>query len=97
MNTESETMLEDSQSVVSGEALLNKDMSLVGHVNVTVTVNVGSAEISIDDLFSVKKGSVLSLAEKMDEPVTLLVDGKIIARGELVATDETYGVLITEI
>lgn len=80
-----------------GANLLNKDMSLVGHVSVTLTALVGSVSLSIEQLFAMKKGEVLSMNESFDTPVTLLLNGKAVARGELVAVEDNFGIRITEL
>ncbi len=80
-----------------GPNLVQKDMSLVGHVPVTLAAQIGSVSISIEQLFALKKGEVLAMNEGLDAPVTLLLNDKPVARGELVAVDENFGVRITEL
>ncbi|VUD61716.1 Flagellar motor switch protein FliN [Thalassocella blandensis] len=77
--------------------LVSRDLNLVGHVNVGVSVNVGTAEISIEKLFTMKEGEVIKLAQELNAPLTLLVDNKAVAKGVLVSVDENFGVQITEV
>lgn len=79
------------------KALLSRDFSLVGHVMVDVEVRIGTANISLNDFFSTKVGSVIKLNESVSEPVTLFVNGKPIGRGVLVAVGENFGVRVTEL
>ena len=72
-------------------------MDLVGHLPVDVNVHVGSVEISIEKLFSMKAGDTLKLREELDAPIRLVVDGKTVALGNLVAVDENFGIQITEV
>ena len=81
----------------AGAALVNKDMSLVGHVPVSLTALIGSVSLSIEQLFALKKGEVLSMNESLDAPITLLLNDKPVARGELVAVEDNFGIRITEL
>lgn len=81
----------------AGPALVAKDMSLVGHVPVMLSARVGSVSLSIEQLFALKKGEVLPMNESLDAPITLLLNGKAVARGELVAVEDNFGVRITEL
>ena len=85
-----------SVSKNNSSPLVSRDLNLVGHINVSVTAKIGSANITIDKLFSMKSGEVLTLQESLDSPVLLLVDGKTIARGQLVAVGENFGVEINQ-
>ena len=81
----------------TGPALVAKDMSLVGHVNVSLSALVGTVSLSIEQLFALKQGEVISMNETFDTPITLLLNGKPVARGELVAVEENFGIRITEL
>jgi flagellar motor switch protein FliN/FliY len=83
--------------VPSGAPLLAKDMGLVGHVPVMLTAVVGHVSLSIESLFALRKGDLLPMEEPCDSPVTLLLNGKAVARGELVAVEENLGLRITEL
>jgi flagellar motor switch protein FliN len=85
------------ESAASGNPLVNKDMSLIGHVPVTLTAIIGSVSISIEKLFALKKGEVIEMNESLDTPVTLQLNGKSVARGELVAVEDNFGIRITEL
>ncbi len=86
-----------SEGVPTGNPLVSKDMSLIGHVPVTLTALLGSVSISIDKLFALKKGEVLEMNESLDMPITLQLNGKSVARGELVAVEDNFGIRITEL
>lgn len=62
-----------------------------------VEVVVGSTTIQIRDLINLGPGSVLELDRETTEPVDIKVNGKLIAKGELVVVGEKFGVRITEI
>lgn len=76
---------------------LGERPDLVEHVKVQLTVTLGEAEISMGKLFSLSAGEVLTLDRAADAPVDVRLNGKVIARGTLVAVDDRFGVRITEI
>lgn len=80
-----------------GARLLGDNIELVRNVRVRLTVSVGRCELTIKDLFELKQNTVLTLDKNTSEPVDILLDGKIVARGELIAVDDSFGVKITEI
>ena len=90
-------LVELSPSQAPGDALVARDLSLFGHVNVRVTAEIGHAELAIEKLLASKSGDVIALTQTVETPITLLVNGKAVARGQLVAVDDNFGVQITEI
>lgn len=80
-----------------GPSLLGSNLQLIQGVKIKLSVRVGEAEISVGELFALKEGSVIKLDRRTHEPIDILLDGKIIARGKLVVTDDNFGVSITEI
>jgi flagellar motor switch protein FliN/FliY len=58
---------------------------------------VGSCELTVRELFELQANSVVPLDKATKEPVDVLLDNKVIARGHLVAVDDSFGVRITEI
>lgn len=81
---------------LNGRAMLGSVLPFLGSVKVRVVVQVGSAEISVAELLKMQQGEVLALDRGVDEPLDVLVDGHIVARGVLVAVGEHFGVRITE-
>lgn len=77
--------------------LSDKDISLVGHVPVTLVAQLGSVSMTVEQLFKMRQGDVLAMAEALDAPVTLLLNGKPVARGELLAVDDQLGIRVTEL
>ena len=76
---------------------IEKNLALIKDVKVGVSARLGTAAISVSRLFELKDGEVLALDTMVDEPVDLLLEGKIVARGQIVVVDDAYGVRITEI
>lgn len=81
----------------SGPGLLDGNLSLISGVKVRVEVLVGSAEISVAELFGLQKDSVLTLEQLHNAPLTVRLDDKTIALGTLVVVGDNFGVRITEI
>lgn len=80
----------------AGPAVLRGSLDLFEGVKVRLTVIVGETEMTIGTLMDLKESTVLKLERAVDTPVDVLLDGKIIARGQLVAVDDSFGVRITE-
>jgi len=79
------------------EPLITRDLNLVGHVLVELTVEVGHAEMSVDELFALRAGDVVKTLQQVNQPMTLRLNGKAVALGSLVAVDDNFGFQIREI
>jgi flagellar motor switch protein FliN/FliY len=66
-------------------------------VVVELAVEVGRTKMSLGEAMALGPGSVVTLDRLADQPVDLLVNGKPIARGEVVVIDEQFGVRITDV
>lgn len=66
-------------------------------VEVTLTVEVGSHSLTLQDLVNIEPGQLFALDRMTDEPVTILVNGQPFAEGEVVALDDRFGVRILAI
>jgi flagellar motor switch protein FliN/FliY len=82
---------------VGGDPLIKRNLAMLGHVNVRLDVMLGAADINVDKLFALSKGDTVALDTDLDSPVTLQLDGKSIARGQLIAVGDCFGLKITEI
>ena len=67
------------------------------HVPLQVTAELGTAKMSVSEVLKLGAGSIVELDRLAGGPVDLLVNNKLIARGEVVAVDENFGVRITEL
>lgn len=81
----------------NGAGLLDSNLSLISGVKVRVEVVVGSAELSVAQLFDLKMDSVLALEQLHNTPLSVRLDGKTVALGTLVVVGDNFGVRITEI
>jgi len=88
---------EVSSSTPTGTPVVGDNIQLLRGVKVAVTAVVGDIQTTLGELMSLKEASVLKIERHVDAPIDIVVDGKLFARGQLVAIDENFGVRITEI
>lgn len=72
-------------------------IDLLKDVPLAVTAELGRTKMLVKEILKLGVGSVVELDKLTGEPVDILVNGKVIARGEVVAIDENFGVRITEV
>ncbi len=72
-------------------------IDLIADIPVRVTVELGKARKSVSEILALNTGAVIELDKMAGEPVDILVNGKMIAHGEVVVIDENFGVRITDI
>ncbi len=73
------------------------NLDLVLDVPVTVSLQVGSADITIRELVGLVEGSVVALERESTEPLDVMVNGTLIAHGEIVVVDGHFGVRLTDV
>ncbi len=73
------------------------NISLLMDVPMTLTVELGRTRQLVKDILGLGEGSIIELDKLAGEPVDLLVNGKLIAKGEVVVIDENFGVRVTDI
>ena len=73
------------------------DLELIMDIEVPISVELGRTEMPIGEVLELGPGSIVELHKMASEPVDLLVNNKLIARGEVVVVDENFGIRITEI
>jgi len=81
----------------SVQANVESNLELLQDIPLTVTVEIGRSKMLVKDVLKLTVGSVVELDKLAGEPVDVLVNGKVIARGEVIAVNENYGIRITEI
>jgi flagellar motor switch protein FliN len=79
--------------VVAGAA----GWGLLAQIPLRLSVEIGSVTRTMQDLLNMKQGAVIELDRPIDEPVEILANGTVIARGEVVNAGDHYGVRITEV
>lgn len=74
-----------------------RNLDLILDLELPLTVRFGQTDVSLHTLVRLGPGSVVDLGRSPDDPVDLLVHGKVVARGEVVVVAGNYGVRITEV
>jgi flagellar motor switch protein FliN/FliY len=88
---------EISESLETKFKLEQQKFNLILDIPLKVTVVLGRTKRSIKDVLSLTPGSILDLASLVDEPVEVLINNTLVAKGEVVVVDENFGVRITNI
>ena len=73
------------------------DLSMILDIPVTLSMEIGQTKISISDLLKLGKDSVIELQRMADEPMDVLVNGTLVARGEAVVVGERFGIRLTDV
>ncbi len=79
---------------VNGESA---SLDLILDIPLTVTVELGRSKMLINDLLQLGQGSVVELTKLVGDPLEVLVNNKLVARGEVVVVNEKFGVRLTDI
>ena len=91
---------EDEELEDAGETAppgATKSLDLILDIPLTVTVELGRSKMLINDLLQLGQGSVIELTKLVGEPLEVLVNQKLVARGEVVVVNEKFGVRLTDI
>ncbi len=76
--------------------LFRRQLGVLGDVQLEVSVELGRTSMYLEDVARLRRGSVVVLDRYVGEPVDVLVNGRIIARGELMVVDGNFSVRLTE-
>ena len=74
-----------------------ENLKVLENIDVKLTVEVGGAEIKLRELLRINEGSVIELERLAGDPLDILVNGTIIAKGEVVMIGERFGIRFTEV
>lgn len=86
-----------NHTVNSAEIYEKKNLNLLLDIKLGLIVELGRSEMQLRDILKLTKGSVIELDRLSGEPVDLFVNNKIIARGEVVVIDDSFGLRITQL
>ena len=100
-----ETAVEEKDEAVveEGDAPTDKQigesasLDLILDIPLTVTCELGRSKMLINDLLQLGQGSVIELTKLVGEPLEVLVNNKLVARGEVVVVNDKFGVRLTDI
>jgi flagellar motor switch protein FliN len=92
---------EIADDIKAGDDALNKlkvqNLDFILDIPLNVTVELGRTSVVIKDLLQLGQGSVLELNKLAGEPLEILVNGKLVAKGEVVVVNEKFGIRLTDI
>ncbi len=94
---EGEMDLETSQEKDLEQVTDSKNLDMILDIPLIVTVELGRTKMMINDLLQLGQGSVIELSKLVGEPLEILVNEKLVARGEVVVVNEKFGVRLTDI
>jgi flagellar motor switch protein FliN/FliY len=94
VETVAEQLGQLSEGLVTGDPIGLENLL---DVPVNITVLIGTTRMSLGDLVALGPGSLIPLDREAHEPADILVNGRVIARGEVVTIDNTYGVRISHL
>ena len=83
----------DNESVVEGRP----DLDVILDIPVSISMEVGRTAITIRNLLQLNQGSVIELDRLAGEPLDVLVNGTLIAHGEVVVVNEKFGIRMTDV
>jgi len=101
-----ETAVEEKEEVVDEEGSAETageesgepaSLDLILDIPLAVTVELGRSKMLINDLLQLGQGSVIELTKLVGDPLEVLVNDKLVARGEVVVVNEKFGVRLTDI
>ncbi|AIY65076.1 MULTISPECIES: flagellar motor switch protein FliN [Pseudoalteromonas] len=92
---ELEELSEDSKADLTTEEKRKLDTIL--DIPVTISMEVGRSKISIRNLLQLNQGSVVELDRVAGEPLDVLVNGTLIAHGEVVVVNDKFGIRLTDV
>ncbi len=86
-----------STGALTHAAIREGNLELLWDVTLSLTLRFGQRELLLKEILELSPGAVLELDRQVDEPVDLLLDRRVIARGEVVIIDGNYGLRVTEV
>ena len=78
-------------------SLVGLDSVVMKNVQVALRAKLGEVEMSVEDLLALKAGAILKLDRALGEPVELYLNDALVARGEIVAVDDNFGIRLLEV
>ena len=91
---ELEELHEERPAITADE---KRKLDTILDIPVTISMEVGRAKISIRNLLQLNQGSVVELERVAGEPLDVLVNGTLIAHGEVVVVNEKFGIRLTDV
>lgn len=102
MSNQTETAAANTQQQNAGQNVIPQDadaekMELILDIPVVVTVEIGRTKMTIRNLLQLNQGGIVALDRLAGEPLDVLVNGTLVAHGEVVVVNDKFGVRLTDI
>ncbi|MDL2275268.1 flagellar motor switch protein FliN [Desulfosarcina sp. OttesenSCG-928-G10] len=82
----------------SAEIAANREsLDFLLDISLEITIELGRTRMLINDLLKLGQGSVIEIAKKTGEPVEVMANNRLIARGDVVTLNQNYGIRLTEV
>lgn len=91
------TELPEMEEHDGGEVMHDSSLDVILDIPVVMSLEVGRADISIRQLLKLKQGSVIELDRVAGDPLDVLVNGTLVAHGEVVVVNDKYGIRLTDV
>lgn len=88
---------EDLSTAAGGNVISHPSLDIVLDVPVTVSLEVGKATMSVGQLIKLGQGAVVELDRAVGEPLDVMVNGALVAHGEIVLVNEKFGIRLTSV
>lgn len=76
---------------------LDKELAFILDIPLELSVELGRSRMLINDLLQLGQGSIIELNKLAGEPLEVYINGKLVAKGEVVVVNEKFGVRLTDI
>jgi len=81
-----------------GKSIIEQsDMDFLNEVMITISIEVGRAQVKIKDLLNLSKDSIIDLDKNSNEPVDIYANGKLISRGNIITSNGKYSVRLISV
>ncbi len=87
----------EQESASSSNDALDEKLEMILEFPLEVSVRIGETRMNIAELLSLTTGNVIEFSRVINEPVDLVINGKLVARGEVVTVGENFAIKITSI
>lgn len=89
--------LDEFSTGIAGSEMHDENLNVILDIPVTISMEIGRTKISIRNLLQLNQGSVVELDRLAGEPMDVLVNGTLIAHGEVVVVNEKFGIRLTDV
>lgn len=87
----------EATAATAAESSKHFSLDMIMDVSVSLSIEVGRTRMSINELLKLSQGSIIELDRMAGEPLDVLVNGTLVARGEIVVVKEKFGIMLTEV